>query len=444
MLVGASIVVATAAVVPFEDRALGPTPSFVPALLAVVAVCDVLSVYLLVADFHDRGDRRLLALTAAYVWSLAMMSTYALAFPGAVAAPAPLSRTPSLAPWSYVLWHAGFPALLGAAWLPWPQRWRVAVSPVVRRRASRRTVGVAALLSVSAAFALVGGVQHLPVLIHGLDTSAMTRLTAPVALPMAFGALVTCWWGTRDRSGPERWSVVAVLACCCDLVLTYGSRHRFSAGWYGGRTLTLVAAGVVVVATIGALRHARGAAEQLALQDSLTGLANRRSAQRDLELLHGLARRGELDLSVLVLDIDHFKAVNDSYGHETGDRVLCEVAKVLSGTVRSSDLVARVGGEEFLVILPGADLQGAVRCAEALRSAVAQLQPPGLPSVTVSVGAASLVGEMAADDLVRQADGLLYAAKNAGRNRVEAAAQVLPVPAQRSGAASDRGVRGGT
>jgi diguanylate cyclase (GGDEF)-like protein len=126
-------------------------------------------------------------------------------------------------------------------------------------------------------------------------------------------------------------------------------------------------------------------------------------------------------LALAMLDIDHFKAFNDRYGHEQGDRVLQAVAATLREVARDSDLACRYGGEEFMLILPHTPLDGAVRCAERLRTAIAECDVDGL-GVTVSIGVACFDGMAGpADDLVEVADRRLYLAKRGGRNRVVAA-----------------------
>ena len=170
-------------------------------------------------------------------------------------------------------------------------------------------------------------------------------------------------------------------------------------------------------------------AEQRAATDSLTGLPNRRAIQDALRRMFAHAARSEQSLAAVALDLDHFKQVNDRHGHDVGDDVLAAVAHALTATLRASDFVGRQGGEEFLVLLPDTGLDGALVAAENLRAAIAALRIPGLNrAITASFGVAvhpEDAGESA--DLLRQADRALYAAKEAGRDRVCAsAASVSP------------------
>ena len=161
----------------------------------------------------------------------------------------------------------------------------------------------------------------------------------------------------------------------------------------------------------------------LALKDTLTGLFNRRAAQDLLEREWTAYRQKDLPFCVLMIDIDHFKHINDAYGHAVGDKVLIGLASRLRGGTRPSDHVARMGGEEFLVFLPQTEIPSAQAAAERLRQHVAAwtLEPEQL-SVTVSIGVAQAAAEDEAfDDLLIRADRALYAAKTAGRNRVHLA-----------------------
>lgn len=168
---------------------------------------------------------------------------------------------------------------------------------------------------------------------------------------------------------------------------------------------------------VDALNRALG---ELATTDPLTGLRNRRAFDHSLALELAIVGRRQTPLSLLVLDIDHFKRINDQFGHETGDKVLSAIAQLLGGCARVIDIVARVGGEEFAVILPNTDAHGALEVAERMRVAVAQADLLGQPT-TISIGCATLQASEDAHGLYARADAALYAAKNSGRNRAVAA-----------------------
>ena len=153
-----------------------------------------------------------------------------------------------------------------------------------------------------------------------------------------------------------------------------------------------------------------------ATTDSLTGLANHRSFHERLQGSVSLSRRHGRPLSLVVLDIDLFKRVNDEHGHQAGDRVLVEVAERLLRQARSGELLARVGGEEFGWLLPDADASGALAAAERARRAIASRPFAGVGSLTISAGVAELARDEAPGDLYGRADEALYEAKAAGRD----------------------------
>jgi diguanylate cyclase (GGDEF)-like protein len=151
--------------------------------------------------------------------------------------------------------------------------------------------------------------------------------------------------------------------------------------------------------------------------DSLTGLPNRRGLEASIE-------NTTRPLAVLLCDLDRFKSVNDRHGHQRGDTVLIETARAIQRSLRPTEQVYRVGGEEFLVLLPGCDLERAMAVAERVRSAIESAEPGGLP-LTTSVGVSAVTGEdIDFTELFRAADAGLYEAKDAGRNRVATATAV--------------------
>jgi diguanylate cyclase (GGDEF)-like protein len=418
LIVSAVAVLVTLAVLPLGAHHLGASRSYVPAILAAVACFDVMSVWLLSGEYLDTGDRKVLVMALAYLWSLLLMAGYAFAFPGVISSHPPLAVTVSVAPYLYIGWHAGFPALLGAAWAPLPALDKI--DSRRRRLLLLRAVSVTVATAAAAVLACVLLAKRMPVLIHGLDTSAMAKVTAPVALPLVVISLIVSARSVRFRTGPERWSSVAILVCLCDLTLTYSSRYRFSLGWYTGRTLTVAASAVVLIAMLASFRKLKATAEFNAAYDGLTALANRRSAYDALAAMTSRARRSSTALAVVMLDLDKFKNINDTFGHAVGDEVLRCVAATLRSTVRDSDLVARLGGEEFAVVLPDTTLAEARLVAERIRTSLWQRTIPAIGSnVTASFGVAELQSDDAgAESLLHRADQAMYLAKAAGRNRI--------------------------
>lgn len=154
--------------------------------------------------------------------------------------------------------------------------------------------------------------------------------------------------------------------------------------------------------------------------DKLTGAYNRRTWDVEIRREFSKARRQEQRLCLVMTDLDHFKRVNDEFGHQRGDNVLKEFTSRMKQAVRASDTVYRLGGEEFAVLLPGTDIEKGRMTAEKLRLAVADQALDGL-AITASFGVAETDGDESPDEFFRRADQALYAAKAGGRNRVESA-----------------------
>ena len=251
-----------------------------------------------------------------------------------------------------------------------------------------------------------------------------------------------------ERSGRQiTWRVVTVVvvgALLSGVVLVLGmqyvlvrrlqllERQLRDAGAAGGWPEQIAAPpGTDEIATLGqtvnqmlrALREQGQALEQLSLTDALTRVSNRRAFDRGLAAAMSLSRRSGAPLSLLVLDVDHFKAYNDLYGHPAGDGVLVAIGRILrEAASRPTDLAARIGGEEFAILLPDTTLEGAVRVAGKIHEALAALAMAHAGSsvserITVSIGVAQAIPQEAADEFVARADKSTYAAKNAGRNR---------------------------
>ncbi|MDA8255008.1 MAG: diguanylate cyclase [Betaproteobacteria bacterium] len=230
---------------------------------------------------------------------------------------------------------------------------------------------------------------------------------------------------TSDKHGEEQWSRAYEAGADGYLPSTLGAKGlhtrlhaaqrlaQLQAAWEKDRTQLRQIAAELAVAN----RRLANAA----LTDQLTGLPNRRSAMDQLEQAWSAASRSGLPLSVMVIDIDHFKHINDSYGHAAGDTVLREASALLRASARREDGVCRIGGEEFLVICPNTDLKSAMLSAERLRTNLNEKRiaiGKTKRTLTVSIGVATRdPGTVDMDALVSIADQGLYAAKEAGRNQ---------------------------
>ena len=168
-----------------------------------------------------------------------------------------------------------------------------------------------------------------------------------------------------------------------------------------------------------AFRYAR--AIRLSFQDPLTGISNRAALQNDLEREVALASRSSSPLSLLLLDIDHFKQINDQHGHQSGDQALKAVASSITNSIRGSDMLYRYGGDEFLVLLACTPAEGAERVAEGIRSNIETLlidSDKNHFNISASIGVSTLCEGDNTESLVRRADEALYQAKHDGRNLV--------------------------
>ena len=284
------------------------------------------------------------------------------------------------------------------------------------------------------------------VYLYGASRNVVELVTSWGALPVAKTfPPADCWALRRGRphhvsvSGPE-------LACrhtnegdkssaMCVPMLAEGEAlgilHLVAISELGDRVFTPLAQRLAVAAAescalaLASIRLREKLADQ-SLRDSLTGLYNRRYAEETLEREIARAKREAAPLSLVMLDLDHFKRFNDEFGHDAGDAALREAAAVLVESVRTSDVVSRVGGEEFLVILPGASLDATIQKSEMIRKKMKALElfhrGRLLPPLTFSAGVAAFpqTGE-AREALLRAADGALYEAKHAGRDRTIAA-----------------------
>lgn len=165
--------------------------------------------------------------------------------------------------------------------------------------------------------------------------------------------------------------------------------------------------------------------KELSIRDSMTGLFNHKHSYELLESEIVRSKRYQHSLSVLLLDLDHFKQVNDTYGHQAGDEVLKSISKILKDNSRETDIIGRYGGEEFIIIMPETDLKNGSLFAERLRKTIKEFDFNQPPHVTISAGMSKYREDDTAETIVKRSDLLLYQAKENGRNRIEMESTLL-------------------
>jgi diguanylate cyclase (GGDEF)-like protein len=224
---------------------------------------------------------------------------------------------------------------------------------------------------------------------------------------------------------PEQGSYLCLPMIATGEVIGLVNLQARRPGDFTAERVRLAQAYVGVAATALSSIRLLALARERALRDGLTGVYNRRFLDELFPKQLALARRTSRPLSVLMLDLDHFKVCNDTYGHDIGDRVLCAFVRILQEEARTSDSVIRYGGEEFLMLLPETDEQGAAAVAERIRRAVERRafgEPLGVPSaisLRCSIGVSSMLSHGdSPTELILAADRALYLAKQQGRNRV--------------------------
>ncbi|MFL6029321.1 MAG: diguanylate cyclase [Gaiellaceae bacterium] len=265
------------------------------------------------------------------------------------------------------------------------------------------------------------------------DSNQLMRLIVEAAVEAtnATGGVIVSSGGELVQAGHPNEGADKIEIPLTAADVTFGSLLLFADEFKDEDRMTAVSlASHAVVALDNARLHR--IVERQALVDGLTGLANRRQCEETLASELARLERFEGPLALVFADLDWFKDVNDRYGHPSGDSVLREFAAVLQETLRDVDLAGRWGGEEFLLILPGTDVEGGARVAERIRAALAGrivLSSDGSPiPVTASFGVAATPSATTAAELFSAADAALYEAKRNGKNRVETAPEAVAHP----------------
>jgi diguanylate cyclase (GGDEF)-like protein len=424
-----ALVVVGAVATPFVKASLYPLPGYMLAFGTTMVVTNAILASLLLSRGKAEGDGSVSLLGATYLFVGLIFLPMTAAFPGALT-PGALIGTTYSAIWIWTAWHAGF---------------GIGIVACSARRSSALRLSpagafcIVAALAAGLAAAATLGVESLPQIFGDPMKGMFSGRGQFVGWSLlGIDGLALAATLRRAKESQERmWLAVAMVAACFDVWLTFQAGARFSVGWYLGKVGSLATTMVVLVALVNHVsalyRQSRAANEalaSLAKLDGLTGVANRRGFDEAFEAECRRAARNGHELSLLMIDVDFFKAYNDRNGHQAGDEALRAVAAVIAGCIRRpGDVAARYGGEEFAVVLPQTDCQGALVFARRISDGLATIALPHQDSpsgfVTVSIGVACGRGEHSAV-LVRRADQALYAAKREGRNCARVADSWLP------------------
>ena len=417
---------AFAAIAPFARTPQAPQPVFIAVYQSALAINDIVTAVLLFGLYGILRSRALLLLAGGYQFTALIAIVHALTFPGLFAPAGLLGASMQTTAWLYMIWHGGFAlAVIGYVLLARAGP----TGPTVPAGVEIGAMVFAVVAAVAAATSMTTmGAPLLPAIMSGNRyTPAMISVVGSVWALSAVA--IAMLWLAHLRSTLDVWLMVVMCAWVFDIGLSAVlNAGRFDLGFYVGRLYGLLASclvlGVLLTQTLRLYAHLAAANEALrdvALRDGLTGVFNRRQFDEALCSELRRASRSGLPLSLLLLDVDHFKQFNDTHGHVAGDACLRGVADAIGqGVGRPSDLLARFGGEEFVVLLPGTDAAGAVEVAERMRGLVAARDQGDGRRVTVSIGTATLWADTPStpEELIATADMALYAAKRDGRNRV--------------------------
>ena len=425
----AVLVVGGAVATPFADTATLVVPGFFAMFQAAMFVINLLLAALLFIKGEIEGRSDTTRLGAVYLFVTLMIIAQMASFPGGFM-PTPLIGSPQTSLWIWFFWHVGFGiGIIRYAWF--------ASRPTPTASSLRLTLIVVPVLALLVTWISSCYAEMLPTLLADgqyLFTGTALFMFVPVgAVTIAAVASVVSLRATT----PERlWLLVAMVASSLEVWLNVHGSVRFTLGWYLAKSGSLCASLTVLLFLLHdiTLLYLEAAVSNAVLHrlvrlDALTELFNRRGFDEMLEEEFRRARRQQLALAAVLIDIDFFKGFNDRYGHQGGDDCLRQVSAAIKGALwRPGDRAARYGGEEVVILLPATDLPGAMVIAERIRAAVAALEIPHAGSpleiVTISAGVGSVLPLHANDTaagLIEAADQALYQAKKDGRNRVCAA-----------------------
>ncbi|HEY5993768.1 MAG TPA: GGDEF domain-containing protein [Gallionellaceae bacterium] len=459
MASSACIAVVVCMIFAFGDIPLEPLPQFATFHATFVFIADAVTGMLLLSQFRYRRLVSYLLLACAYLFSSLVTIPFLFSFPGALLGTGGVIGGTQSSIWVWHFWHICFPAL-------------VILSLVVRARSGGNKLprewivpavaGALALITILVvAITLAVTVFHdrLPVLIY-TDRHPLTPtfyVVGGLAALLSAAALALAFRQARHLSILYVWLAVAMVAFLADVMSSLGSNARYTIGWYGGRLESMIAASILLPVFLGQinllyqqvakvmgdlsaanrqlhtlleekdqlyskLQKSEKRVHHMAYHDPLTDLPNRRLLMDYLKHELSQAKRHNRLLALLFLDLDRFKEINDTLGHDVGDELIRKMAGRLGSCVRSGDTVSRIGGDEFVILLPEIDQP---KDASLVAEKILELMGEPLSclghelKITTSIGIAVYAADDSVEEreLLKRADLAMYQAKHSGRNQ---------------------------
>ena len=412
-----AMVVVGVGVAYYGEVPLSAFPAFSTFYACFVLLVDAIICFLLLGQFHYRRRPIYAALACAYLFTSLMMVPYLLCFPDALQARGQIIGGGQSAAWIWVAWHLVFPTIVGGALLL-HRRDSEYLTPTHRVTAVTWAVIASALiLAIVVTMLATVAHDHLPPLLDGaapqLAWRPLVYALGSAALLITGTAAWLCWqqaW--RRRTLLHLWLAVALTIFLTDIIAHLATSTRYSVGWYFGRVEAMLATSLLLMLFLGELNHlyhrlastlnallgsnqrlaailqerealvtnlqySEAQIRQLAYYDPLTELPNRRLLLDRLGQALTQASRHRTSMAVMFMDLDHFKRINDTLGHDAGDKLLAHVARHLLGCLRRGDTASRSGGDEFIVVLSEiAQPEDAAQVAAKILAALSEVAPP--------------------------------------------------------------------
>ncbi len=472
-MAAAVIALLGALVVAFGHIPLPPYPQFATFHAGFVMLADAMTAVLLFGQYAYRRMLFYAILASAYLFSALIVVLFLFTFPGALLDSQPVIGSTQSAIWVWHFWHIIFPAIISVAMVAhWHElRGRLPQNEPRKNIILITLITVAVVLLIAMAVTVFH--DGMPVLITRNAPPLTTGFY--IAGVTAFMITLVALWQTvglaREQRALHVWLAVMLVALLADIAASLGANERFTVGWYFGRVESIITASILLVVLvkeinqlyfqlakamndlIGAnerlsglvtekdklVEELRDSEEQilnLAYQDQMTGLANRWSLIERMQDTLAQGRRYNHNTGLLFIDLDHFKEINDNYGHDVGDALLLAIAYAIKDCVRVTDIPARIGGDEFVILVPHMrELDDAVIMAKKI---LASLNAPfEIMShhlrISASIGIAMHTPDDPTDssEFLRRADEAMYEAKKSGRNCLVIEADMTQEKAQK-------------